>query len=186
MSVQLLRRLFTVQEYHKMVEAGILTADDRVELIKGEIVKMSPVGRRHSSHVKRLNELFVLRLTPNVTVGVQDPVELDDSSEPEPDLALLRRRADFYEAGHPQPQDIFLLVEVADTTVEFDRTVKIPLYAESGILEVWLVDVNNQCVEVYRQPSPNGYEEVRRYQRGESLAMLAFLDINFALDELLG
>lgn len=186
MSVQLLRRLFTVQEYHKMVEAGILTADDQVELIRGEIVKMSPIGRRHSSNVKRLTELFILRLTPNVTIGVQDPVELDDSSEPQPDLSLLRRRPDFYEAGHPQPQDVFLLVEVADTTVEFDKTVKIPLYAESGILEVWLVDVSDRSVEVYRQPSPSGYGDVRRYQRGENITMLAFPDINFTLDELLG
>ena len=186
MPVELLRRKFTVKQYHQMAQAGILTEDDRVELIRGEIVEMSPVGRRHAACVKRLNALFNQRLAQAVIVGVQDPVELDDNSEPQPDLSLLRRRADFYEAGHPQVSDILLLVEVADTTVESDREVKIPLYASSGIAEVWLVDINEECLEVYRQPSPNGYKVIQKYYRGQNLTIQAFSDVSFTVDEVLG
>ncbi|MFB2882008.1 Uma2 family endonuclease [Floridanema aerugineum] len=186
MSVQLLRRKFTVTQYHQMIEAGILTEDDRVELIRGEIVEMTPINRRHSAHVSRLNELFILRLAQLVTVGVQNPVELNDTSEPQPDISLLRRKADFYESGHPKPQDILLLVEVADTTVESDREIKIPLYAENGIVEVWLVDINEQCIEVYREPSPNGYQNIQRFVRGENLSILAFPEIIISVDEVLG
>src|SRR5574339_629862 len=116
MTTGLLKRLFTVKEYNRMVEAGILTEDDRVELIRGEIVYMSPIGRRHAAHVNRLNELLIFRLAQRATVGVQNPVELDDLSEPQPDISVLRRRDDFYESGHPQQQDILLLIEIADTT----------------------------------------------------------------------
>jgi len=186
MSVQLLRRKFTVEQYHQMVEAGILTEDDRVELIRGEIIEMTPINRRHSAHVSRLNELFILRLALLVTVGVQNPVELNDTSEPQPDISLLRRKADFYESGHPQPEDILLLVEVADTTVESDRQIKIPLYAENNIIEVWLIDINEQCVEVYREPSPNGYQNVQRFVRGQTLSILAFPEIIITVDEVLG
>ena len=186
MSVNVIHRKFTVEQYHQMVETGILTENDRVELIRGEIIEMSPIGRKHAAHVKRLTELFFLRLAQAVTIGVQDPVELDDTSEPQPDVALLRRRADFYLARHPQPQDIFLLVEVADTTVEFDRDVKIPLYAEDGIVEAWLVDINQECVEVYTEPAPTGYQNVQKFYRGQILSMQAFPDVNIAVDKVLG
>ena len=186
MSQQLLKRLFTVKEYHLMVDAGILKEDDRIELIKGEIVQMSPIGRFHAACVKRLNELFILRLPQLATVGVQDPIELDDNSEPQPDLVLLQRRADFYRSGHPQPQDILLIVEVADTTVESDREVKIPLYANSGIVEVWLVNIPAECIEVYRQPSVNGYQSMQVFGRGQSIIVAAFPDVNFTVDEVLG
>lgn len=141
MSVQLLRRKFTLEQYHKMAESGILTEDDRVELIRGEIVEMSPIGRRHAACVRRLVTLFSEKLRLRAIVDTQNPVELSDRSEPQPDVALLQPRPDFYEAGHPKAKDIFLLVEVADTTAETDRDVKIPLYAEDGISEVWLVDI---------------------------------------------
>lgn len=149
MSVQLLRRKFTVEQYHRMVESGILCENDRVELIRGEIVEMSPIGRRHAACVKRLNRLFNRKLGDSVLIGVQDPVELDVTSEPQPDIVLLQPCEDFYETAHPQPEDIFLIVEVADTTVQYDREVKVLLYAEKNIAEVWLVDINGQCVEVY-------------------------------------
>lgn len=186
MSVQLLTRKFTVEQYHKMAESGILTEDDRVELIRGEIVEMTPIGRRHAACVNRLNELFILRPGQAVTVGVQNPVELYDISEPQPDVALLRRCDDFYAERHPQPSDIFLLVEVADTTAETDRVVKLPLYAENGIAEVWLVDINEQCVEVYREPAPTGYRNVQKFQRGQTLSIQAFPDIHITVDEILG
>ena len=186
MSVQLLRRQFTVEEYHRMAKAGILTEDDRVELIEGEIVQMSPVGRRHASHVKRLNTLFTQLLGVRVVVSVQDPVELSDRSEPQPDIALLQPRSDFYEAGHPQPKDIFLLVEVADTTVESDRQVKIPLYAGSGIFEVWLIDINEQSIETYRQPTAAGYQNIQDCRRGQSISPQAFPEISLTVDQVLG
>jgi Uma2 family endonuclease len=186
MPVELLRRKFTVKQYHQMAEAGILTEDDRVELIRGEIVEMTPIGRRHAACVDRLNEMFILRLAQATIVRVQNPVELDDNSEPQPDLVLLRRRADFYEAGHPQAEDILLLVEVADATVETDRDVKILLYANSGIAEVWLVDINAQCLEVYRQPSENGYQIIQKYYRGQTVTIQAFSEVSFTVDEVLG
>ena len=186
MSVALLKRLFKVEEYHKMIAAGIFTEDDKIELIRGEIVQMSPLGPRHASHVNRLNELLILRLAGRVTVTVQNPVELDDTSEPQPDLAIAQRRADFYEAGHPQSNDIFLLIEVADTTVKSDRAVKIPLYAEDKISEVWLLDINERCLEVHREPSVNGYQNVQKLREGQTIAIQAFPDVVFAVDELLG
>ena len=186
MSVQLLRRKFTVTQYHQMVEAGILTEDDRVELIKGEIIEMTPIGRRHAACVARLAQLLSIRLGQRAIIWPQNPIELDDTSEPQPDVTLLQARPDFYESGHPQPQDILLLIEVADTTVESDRQIKIPLYAENGIIEVWLVDINQQCIEVYREPSPNGYQNIQRFVRGESLSILAFPEIIFTVDEVLG
>jgi Uma2 family endonuclease len=186
MPVELLRRKFTVKQYHQMAQAGILTEDDRVELIRGEIVEMSAVGRRHAACVRRLIRLFSQRLSDRALVDAQDPVELEDNSEPQPDLVLLQLRDDFYEGGHPQSEDILLLVEVADTTVESDRDVKIPLYAENGITEVWLVDINAQCLEVYRQPSENGYLNIQKYYRGQTVFVQAFPNVSFTVDEVLG
>lgn len=186
MSVQLVRRKFTIKQYNQMIEAGILTENDRVELLRGEIVEMASIGRRHAACVNRLNALFNRRLAEKVIVGVQNPVELENTSEPQPDIALLQLRDDFYEAGHPQSEDVLLLVEVADTTIEFDREVKIPLYAESGISEVWVVDINDQCLEVYRQPLSNGYQIIEKYYRGQSLTIQAFSEVIFTVDEVLG
>lgn len=129
MSVQLLRRKFTVDQYHKMAESGILKEDDRVELIRGEIIEMSPIGTKHAACVNRLVNLLVLLLGKRVIVAPQNPVVLDNNSEPQPDVALLKPRDDFYATAHPQPQDIFLLIEVADSTILYDREEKITLYA---------------------------------------------------------
>ena len=186
MAINLMRKLFTVRDFNRMVEAGILTKYDRVELIRGEIVEMSPIGKRHAAGVGRLNELFGVSLRRRVIVWPQNPVVLDDGSQPQPDVSLLRFREDFYASGHPQVRDVFLLVEVADTTVDFDREVKIPLYAEAGICEVWLVDIQGDCLEVYRQPLGGKYEEVLRFFRGDRVRISAFLDVDFAVDEVLG
>lgn len=186
MATGLLKRLFTVKEYNRMVEAGILTEDDRVELIRGEIIHMSPIGRRHAAHVRRLNTLLSEKLGRRALVDTQNPVELDDSSQPQPDVVLLQPRPDFYESGHPKPEDILLLVEVADTTVESDRNVKIPLYARDGITEVWLIDINQQCLEVYRQPCADGYKEMQKFYRGQTVSIQAFPDVEITLDQVLG
>lgn len=186
MSTKLLTRRFTVTQYHQMNAAGILTEDDRVELINGEIIEMSPIGRRHASCVNRLNSLLSQLLGKKVIVAVQNPITLDNFSEPQPDIALLKPREDFYESAHPQPSDIFLLIEVADSSFEYDRDIKIPLYAASGILEVWLVDILEQTITVYRQPTENGYSEIKTFQRGENLDILAFPEIKITVDSILG
>ncbi|MBD2099302.1 Uma2 family endonuclease [Leptolyngbya sp. FACHB-261] len=186
MTLQLLRRKFTVEQYHRIAEAGVLTEDERVELIRGEILEMSPIGRRHAACVNRLVSLFAQRLADQAVLSPQNPVELNNTSEPQPDLALLQPRPDFYESGHPKPADIFLLTEVADTTAKADRELKIPLYVEASIAEVWLIDITGQCIEVYRQPSPTGYQSVEKFQRGQTLLVQAFPDVRMLVDEVLG
>ena len=175
-----------VSQYHQMSEAGIFSENDKVELINGEIIEMSPIGRRHTACVNRLNSVFPQLLGKKVIVAVQNPIILNNLSEPEPDIALLQPRADFYESGHPQPQDIFLLIEVADSSLEYDRDVKIPLYASSGITEVWLVDIYEQVIIVYRYPSENGYSDIQKLSRGEKMSIQAFSEINLVVDDILG
>jgi Uma2 family endonuclease len=177
---------FNISQYHQMSEAGILSENDQVELINGEIIEMSPIGRRHTACVNRLNSVFSQLLGKKVIVAVQNPILLNNLSEPEPDIALLKPRTDFYESGHPQPQDIFLLIEVADSSIEYDRDVKIPLYASSGITEVWLVDIYQQVIIVYRYPSENGYRDIQILSRGEKLSILAFPENNLFVDDILG
>jgi Uma2 family endonuclease len=177
---------FTISQYHQMSEAGILSENDKVELINGEIIEMSPIGRRHTACVNRLNSVFSQLLGKKVIVAVQNPILLNNLSEPEPDIALLKPRTDFYESGHPQPQDIFLLIEVADSSIEYDRDVKIPLYASSGITEVWLVDIYQQVIIVYRYPTENGYRDIQTLSRGEKLSISAFPENNLFVDDILG
>jgi Uma2 family endonuclease len=186
MTVQILRKKFTVGQYHQMIESGILTERDRVELLQGEIIEMSPVGRQHAACVDRLNELFVLGLVSKAIVRVQSPIRLSNNSEPQPDLAILRRRSDFYADGHPQPDDVFALVEVSDTTVEFDRAVKVPLYAKEGIAEVWIVDLNANLIEVYREPTSSSYQQIQAFAQSQSLTFQAFTEVSFPVDRILG
>lgn len=186
MVVQLTRRRFTVSEYHQMAQAGILGEDDRVELIDGEVVEMTPIGRRHAGCVIRLNELMVREFGSDALVSPQNPVDLGEYSELQPALALLRRRPDFYTSGHPKPADIYLLVEVAGSTTDPDRRVKVPLYGRSGIPEVWLVDLEQETVTVYRDPTADGYRTAQVLRRGDSLAVAAFPDKTLAVEDILG
>lgn len=186
MVTQLSKRLFTVEQYHQMASVGILGDRDRVELIEGEIVEMSPIGPLHAAHVKRLIKLLSRLVGDDAIVAAQDPVYLGDRSEPQPDLALLKPRVDFYASGHPQPEDVFLLIEVADTTIDTDREVKVPLYARHGIAEVWLLDIQAQTVEVYLEPMPKGYQKLRICQKGQTIAVQALPNISFTVDEILG
>lgn len=183
MSVQFLRRGFTVEEYHRMGQAGILSEDERVELIEGEIVEMAPIGSRHQACVDRTNRWFSQRVGERALVRVQGPIRLEERSEPQPDLALLRPRPDFYAEAHPGPEDVFLVVEVAETSPDVDREVKVPLYARAGVPEVWLVDLGGECIEIYRNPTARGYQEVRR---GERLAPHALADLDLAVADVLG
>jgi len=186
MGVQLARRLFTVAEYHKMAEAGILSEDDRVELLSGEIVAMSPIGSRHAACVDRLTQYLVVRVAGRAIVRVQNPIRLGEHSEPQPDVALLKPRPDFYATAHPGPEDVVLVIEVAETSAGVDREVKVPLYARFGVSDVWLVDLAGDRVEVFREPSAEGYREVRVLRRGESLAPALLPDLLVPVDAVLG
>ncbi|MEG4816771.1 Uma2 family endonuclease [Microcoleus sp. K5-D4] len=186
MSVQLQKRLFTVKEYHLMTEAGILSEGDRVELIEGEIVKMAAIGTRHASSVKRLTRRFSLIPEDRATLGVQDPIQLTERTEPQPDVVLLQPRADYYATAHPVPSEVLLLVEVSDSTVDYDRDVKVSIYARSLIQEVWLVDLVENCLEVYRQPGPKGYSLMLKFWRGQQVAPLAFPELEVSVDFILG
>jgi Uma2 family endonuclease len=180
------RKLFSVAEYHKMIEAGVFHEDDRLELLGGEIVAMSPIGSRHAACANRLNRLFTKRLGDQAIVAVQNPVEISEESAPQPDLSLLKPRTDFYSAAHPKPSDIYLLVEIADTTAIYDRRVKLPFYARASIPEVWLIDLETQKIEVYREPSAQGYRQTEIVEREQSLKIHAFSDVELKVTEILG
>lgn len=184
--MQLAKRLFTVAEYHKMAEVGILSEDDRVELLEGEVVAMSPIGSRHAACVDRLTQYWVAEAGGHAIVRVQGPIRLGEHSEPQPDLALLKPRADFYASSHPGPEDVLLVIEVAETSAAVDREVKVPLYARFGVPEVWLVDLAGGQVEVFREPSAERYQEVTVLRRGDSLAPAFLPDLLLPVDAVLG
>jgi len=181
------RRRFTIDEYHRMGEAGILADDPRVELIAGTIVVREPTGAQHAGTVDRMAHVFFSRLAGRAIVRIQNPVAFpDEMSELRPDITLLRPRSDFYSRAHPVAGDVLLIIEVADATLRLDRRVKIPLYARAGIGEVWLLDLTTEHVEVLRAPSAGRYRDVARLERGASLTLLAFPDLPLVVDDLLG
>jgi Uma2 family endonuclease len=186
MSVEMKRRLFTVQEYHLMNEAGVFSDRERVELIEGEIIQMAAIGRRHAARVDRLARMFSRIPESLVIFRVQNPICLNDNSEPQPDIALVQPRADFYEESLPNSEDVLLLVEVADSTVNYDRDVKVPNYSRSGIQEVWLWDLEANCLEVYRNPTANGYTLIQKFEGDQQVSPLAFPDFVVSLDLILG
>ena len=175
----------TVAEYYRMASAGMLSADDRVELLGGQVVEMSPIGNRHAACVDELTEQFARLLADRVRIRIQGPVRLSDISEPEPDVALLERREDMYADGHPRPEHVFLLVEVADASLEKDRTLKLPLYAQAGIREVWIVNLMSDCIEVYHEPEGDAYRKRRTVPRNEWLSPAAFPDTMLNADTIL-
>ena len=167
----------TASEFRRMAEAGILREDDRIELIEGELIDMAPIGSNHASVVARLNAWLAAAAGGRFIVFPQNPVSLSAHSEPQPDLALLEPRDDYYRAALPTAGDVFLLIEVADTTLDYDSTTKIPLYARAGIAEVWLVNLRDQAVEVFREPTAQGYGRVTRIERDQRVASQAFPDL---------
>ena len=164
------RRLLTVDEYHRMGEAGILTDDDRVELIEGELVAMAPIGSEHIACTNALNRLLVLAVGDRGIVSVGNPVRLNRHSEPQPDFAVLKLRDD-YRKTLPRPEDAMLAVEVSNTSLEFDRKVKLALYARGGIPEVWIVNLAAEEVEVHRSPAADTYTSVTRAGRSDDLTI---------------
>jgi len=166
------RRRFTVEDYRRMAEAGVLDDEDRVELLDGEIVEMTPIGSRHASHVKKIASILRELETDRAILSVQDPIRLGEYSVPKPDLALLRSRDDFYRDAHPEPDDVYLIVEVADTSANFDRTRKLPLYAEQQIPAVWLIDLGEERLEIYEKPVDGEYTVIRKPPFDESVDVL--------------
>jgi Uma2 family endonuclease len=185
-AVELQRHRFTVERFHQMTEAGIFGPDDRIELMDGEIVEMSPIYPPHSSRVGRLTHLCVLRFGDRCVVSIQGPLDVDAHTEAYPDVLLLRPRDDFYAARHPRAEDVLLVVEVSDTTVRYDTRVKAPRYAAAGIADYWLVNLRRNTITVFRDPGPTGYGRSQVVRRGESIRPLAFPDDEVAVAEILG
>ena len=183
MAVSVPRRLFTVDEYYEMARVGILKPDERVELLDGEIVRMDPIGSPHAWCVKRLTRVFA-RSEDRFIVSVQDPLRLNDHSEPEPDIVLLQ--FDTPEDRHPEPQDVLLVIEVADSSIRMDRRRKLAMYSRAGIFEYWIVDLNAGRIEVYRDPARSRYRSVTLLGRGEAVSPICALDLVVDVSTILG
>jgi len=184
-SVQPVRHRFSVDDYYRMAETGVLNIGDHVELIDGEILEMSPIGSRHAGCVNRMAAMLSAAVERRAIVSVQNPVRLSELSEAQPDVALLRPRDDWYSAGHPGPADTLLVVEVAETSLAFDRDVKRPLYAAAGLEEMWLVNLLDGCVEVASGPEAGGYRRIDTFAAGAAVAPNAFPDLSIQVDEIL-
>jgi Uma2 family endonuclease len=185
METEVTKKLFTVDEYHRMAQAGILREDDRLELIDGEIIQMSPIGYRHAVCVNRTTTLFIEAFGRRAVVGPGNPLRLSAWTEPQPDLVVFKQRTDFYAKKRPQTADVLLVVEVSDTTLSYDRKTKLPQYAAAGISEVWIGDLKNNLLHVYRDPVGNTYQTVLVLHPGESVSTLSFPETEFRVDELL-
>ena len=184
MSVQLAK--FTVGQYHLMIEAGVFPPEYRAELIEGEIIEMSPIGPRHASCVGRLTQMLALLLQRQAIVWVQNPLQLDDLSEPEPDICVLRPRADFYAESLPTPADALLVIEVSEATLDYDRTKKLPLYARAGVPEVWIVNLTDGRIETHAEPAGGAYRLAGVANRGEELRSRGVADLSLDVSAVLG
>jgi len=179
------RRRFTVEEYYKLAEVGILAPDERVELLAGEIIKMAPIGNKHAYGVTQFAEEFSVQLGRRVTIRVQNPIRLATDEEPEPDIAVVYRRDDGYLSGHPRPEDVIILIEIADSTVGFDRRHKLPMYALHGVPQVWLGDINARMVEVHDEPIAAGYARVRIFDADDVLGLPGFPDLEIRVSDVM-
>jgi Uma2 family endonuclease len=180
------RYRFTVDQYHRMGKAGIFHPECRVELVNGEIFEMSPIDPWHAGVVNWLTHRFITGLSGRAIVPVQNPTTVDPRSEPQPDLMLVKPRDDFYRTAHPTPEDALLVIEVANTSLPHDRRRKLPLYARTGVAEVWIVNRRADAVDIFRDPSPAGYRDQLRRGRGEHVAPSAFPDLRLSVDDILG
>ena len=177
------RHKLDVDAYHHMGEAGIFGHEARIELIDGDLIDMAPIGQAHAGIVNRLNQAFVIACRDRAIVSPQNPVRLNRYSEPQPDLAILKPRPDFYTTGEPPgPADVLLLVEVADTSLRFDQTTKLPLYARAGIPELWIVDLKRRVLQSYRMPDADQYTQTAEHHPGVQLALSLAPDVVVQLD----
>lgn len=180
------RRRFTVDDFARMLKAGILAQDDRVELIDGDVLQLPPLTPLHCGITRRVNYQFVCQPGNTAIVGVHSPVQLNQYTEPLPDVVLLRRRADFYSTRHPGPDDVLLIVEVADLRVTYDRLEKLPRYAEAGIPEVWLVDLEQFVVTQFTEPAGTAYRHERRHVRGQTIECRSISGLQVLIEDILG
>ncbi len=179
------QRMFTLDEYEHMIAAGIFPPEDRSELIRGEIIEMAPIGLRHAACVTRIQTLFSERLGRAAIVSVQNPIRLTGNSLPQPDLVLLRPRSDFYGQSRPTAGDVLLLVEVSDSTLEYDTNVKIPLYAEASIQEVWIVNLQDNLITAYSNPLAKSYTTVQLARKSGKLFPFFNPDLVLDTDDIL-
>ena len=180
------KKLFTVDEYLRIWEAGILPEDGRFELIRGEILEMPQAKSPHIGPVNRLTMLMVSRLVKFVIVSVQNAIRIDNMSMPMPDLVLLKPRADYYSNSHALPEDVLLMIEVSHTTHWYDTKIKAPLYAEAGVAEYWIVNVPKKHLEVRTEPVDGEYRRIETFKHGQSIRLSKLPDIEFSVDEILG
>ena len=186
LSPLLRRHRLTVDEYYRMSELGVLPREARTELIEGEIIDMNSIGTRHASMVMRLNRLLQAAVGDLALVNVQNPVRLSNFDEPEPDLIVLRPRSDFYAEAHPTAADVLLIIEVADSSLEYDRRIKAPLYAQHGVVEFWLVDLEHREVRFFRQPQGQAYADITASESPGRVPLLAVPQVSIDLSGLFG
>jgi Uma2 family endonuclease len=186
MAAEITRRRFTVDDYHRLAAVGILMEDDRVELVDGDIVTMSPIGARHAGCVTQLEAYLHRSIGDVAQIRAQNPLQLGTDGEPEPDIAVVRPRADYYKQAHPTPMDVFMLMEVADSSLDYDRSVKLPLYAGAQIRETWLVDLEGGAVERHTNPVDGSYRLLLRAGRGETVESTTVPGLVFRVEDVLG
>ena len=186
MQIEATRKRFTVDDYYRMAATGILSENDRTELIEGEIIEMSPIGDPHMNAVNRATMIFARGIGDKVVVSVQNPAFMDRYNVPQPDVVLIRPREGFYGEGKPNPEDVVLLIEVSDTSLRFDRKVKAPIYARNGIREVWIIDLQGEAIYVYREPRGNTYVSIETKGRVDRISPEAFPDFAVNVSDLIG
>ena len=179
-------RLITVAEYHQMAEAGILAADEQVELLAGHIIQKMPKGPAHSAFCKRIEKLLERSLGERILVRLQDPIQLNPLSEPEPDIAIVQPRDDFYEVAHLIPEQVYWLIEIADTTIKRDLGLKAELYAAAGVKDYWVLNLATQQLHIFREPQADGYQRQTILQNQQTVSPLQFPDIVVSVAECFG
>jgi Uma2 family endonuclease len=179
------RYRFTADEYHRMIAADFFGREDRVELINGELIMTPPTGPGHAAHSRSLREKIEARLPRQFLLCVDDPITLPPDSEPQPDFSIVRRRADFYKSGHPQPADVLLIIEIAKSSLEFDMETKALIYGRSGIREYWVLNIVAKCLHVFTDPTKHGYRTQQNFQPGEKVACGTVPRLKFQVAEML-
>ena len=179
------RHFFNVDDYYKIYNAGVFSEDDRIELIEGEIIHMTPIGSQHAACINRLTNLFAVCFKGRAIISVQNPLRLSQTSEPEPDVVILKPQDNFYAKAHPQSSDVFLAVEVADSSLPYDKDIKLPLYAKYGIPEVWIINLSQDQIEAYSEPVEGSYRNNFIYRRNQTIFSAAFEEDSFAVNEIL-
>jgi Uma2 family endonuclease len=184
--MEIAKKLFTVEDYYRMAEVGILGPEDRVELIDGEILQMSPLGNKHIACSNRATMLFTEAFGRAVIVSVQNPLRLDTYNEPQPDIIILKPHPDFYESKRVSSEDALLVVEISDTSLVFDLKTKLAHYASSRVQEYWIEDLQHNLLLVFRGPAGSNYKESLTFRRGDRVSLLAFPDTTLKVEDLLG